>query len=170
MVSRARPADDPVVFLRGVVTKIAANDYGAVWQTLHPAQQRVATRQVYVQCEQLSPIPGHLDSIRLVKAASERIAIAGDDGKVESEAATFRVTISEPALNDEVVVPMTVHAVAVKGQWRWILSPKRFELYRSKSCFGSAFRRVRARNRSGVAGSQHGQDASHIEGEIAPRA
>ena len=48
------------------------------------------------------------------------------------------MTISEPALNDEVVVPMTVHAVAVEGQWRWILSPKRFELYRSKSCLGSA--------------------------------
>jgi hypothetical protein len=133
----ARPADDPVVFLRGVVTKIAANDYGAVWQTLHPAQQRIATRDAYVQCEQLSPIPGHLDSIRLVKAATERIAIAGDDGQVESEAATFRVRISEPVLNDAVVVPMTVHAVAVKGQWRWILSPKRFELYRSKSCVGS---------------------------------
>ena len=134
----ARPADDPVVFLRGVVTKIAANDYGTVWRTLHPAQQRIATRDAYVQCEQLSPIPGHLDSIRLVRAATERIAIAGDEGKVDSEAATFRVTISEPALNDEVVVPMTVHAVAVEGKWRWILSPKRFELYRSKSCVGSA--------------------------------
>ncbi len=131
----AQPADDPVAFLRGVVTKIAANDYEAAWLTLHPAQQRVATRQAYVHCEQLSPIPGHLDSIRLVRSVTERISVAGGDRAVDSKAATFRVKITEPALKDEVVVPMTVHAVAVDGHWRWILSPKRFELYRSKSCF-----------------------------------
>lgn len=135
--SRARPAEDPVHFLRGVVKQIAANDYGAVWQKLHPAQQRVATRDAYVQCEQLSPIPGRLDSIRLVGAKTERIEVAGDTGAVDSSAATFRLTISEPALDESVVVPMTAHAVAVDGHWRWILSPTRFELYRSKSCLGS---------------------------------
>lgn len=134
-----RPAGDPVVFLRGVVRKIAANDYESAWRTLHPSQQQVATRYAYVRCEQLSPIPGRLDSIRLVRSKPERITVAGIEGPVDSEAATFRVKISEPALNDEVVVPMTAHAVAVDGQWRWILTPKRFELYRSKSCLnGSA--------------------------------
>jgi uncharacterized protein YchJ len=135
--NNARPAADPVAFLRSVVAKIAANDYDHVWQTLHPSQQRVATKQQYVQCEQLSPIPGRLDSIELVRSQPERIAVAGGEaqGEVDSEAATFRVTITEPTLNDRVVVPMTVHAVAVDGRWRWILSPKRFDLYRTKSCF-----------------------------------
>lgn len=127
---------DPIVFLRGVVRQIAVNDYGGVWLKLHPAQQRVATRQAYIRCEQLSPIPGHLDWIRLVRAAHERIAVAGGDGSVDSRVATFRVRLSEPVLREVVVVPMTVHAVPVDGRWRWILSPKRFELYRSKSCLG----------------------------------
>jgi hypothetical protein len=33
-----------------------------------------------------------------------------------------------------VVVTQTVHAVAVAGHWRWILSPSRFAVYRSGTC------------------------------------
>jgi hypothetical protein len=132
--SAAPPKDDPVVFLRGIVQGIAANDYELVWPKLHPAQQRVATRQVYVRCEQLSPIPGHLDWIRVVGTADERITVAGDEGVVDSKAVTFRLRLSEPSLDSAVVVTRTVHAVAVEGHWRWILTPKRFASYRSGSC------------------------------------
>jgi hypothetical protein len=62
-----QPTDDPALFLRGVVSRIADNDYGAAWEQLHPAQQRVATRTAYVRCEQLTPIPGHLDWVRVVR-------------------------------------------------------------------------------------------------------
>ncbi len=134
----ARPKDDPVVFLRGIVTRIAANDYAGVWPRLHPAEQRVATRDAYVQCEALSPIPGHLDSIRLVRQADERITVPGDSGTVLSKRVTFRLKLSEPSLDQSVIVPMTVHAVPVDGRWRWILSPKRFAMYRTKSCLSPA--------------------------------
>ena len=132
--SASPPAEDPAVFLRGIVSGIAANDYGAVWQRLHPAQQRVATRAVYVRCEQLTPIPGHLDWIRVVAAKDERIAVSGDAGMVDSKAVTFRLKLSEPVLKESVIVTKTVHAVAVDGNWRWILTPERFGIYRTKSC------------------------------------
>jgi hypothetical protein len=130
----AQPAADPVVFLRGIVSRIADNDYAGVWPSLHPAQQRVATRGVYVSCEAMTPIPGHLDWIRLVRAGDERITVPGDRGVVTSKAVTFRLKLSEPALDASVVVTQTVHAVAVDGRWRWILSPKRFGIYRSRAC------------------------------------
>jgi hypothetical protein len=132
--SASPPAEDPAVFLRGIVSGIAANDYGAVWQRLHPAQQRVATRAVYVRCEQLTPIPGHLDWIRVVAAKDERITVPGDAGMVDSKAVTFRLKLSEPVLKESVIVTKTVHAVAVDGNWRWILTPERFGIYRTKSC------------------------------------
>jgi hypothetical protein len=49
------------------------------------------------------------------------------------------VTISEPVLKERVSVPMTAHAVAVDGRWRWILSAARFAQYRANTCpgFGS---------------------------------
>jgi hypothetical protein len=129
-----QPTADPVVFLRGIVSHIADNDYDGVWPSLHPAQQRVATRRVYVSCEALTPIPGHLDWVRLVRAKDERITVPGDRGVVTSKAVTFRVKLSEPVLDQSVIVTQTVHAVAVDGKWRWILSPKRFGIYRSRSC------------------------------------
>jgi hypothetical protein len=129
-----QPAGDPVVFLRGIVTHIADNDYERIWPSLHPAQQRVATRTVYVNCEALTPIPGHLDWIRLVRAKDEQINVPGDRGIVPSKAVTFRLKLSEPVLDESVIVTQTVHAVAVDGRWRWILSPTRFGIYRSRSC------------------------------------
>ncbi|HEY7604581.1 MAG TPA: hypothetical protein VH760_09990 [Gaiellaceae bacterium] len=129
-----RPSGDAVVFLRGIVSQIADNDYAGVWPSLHPVQQRVATRSTYVTCEALTPIPGHLDWVRLVRRKIERITVPGDRGVVDSEAVTFRVKLSEPVLKQSVIVTQTVHAVAVDGRWRWILSPKRFGIYRSKAC------------------------------------
>jgi hypothetical protein len=133
-----QPSADPALFLRGVVSQIAANDYDAVWQTLHPAQQKVATRSFYVRCEQLSPIPGYLDWIRLVRTKDERITVPGNKGVVDSKAVTFRLKLTEPVLNESVIVTKTVHAVAVGGEWRWILTPERFGIYRSKACPGAA--------------------------------
>jgi hypothetical protein len=133
-----QPSADPALFLRGIVSQIAANDYGAVWQKLHPVQQRVATRTAYVRCEELSPIPGHLDWIRLVGTKDERITVPGDKGVVDSKAVTFRLKLSEPVLKESVTVTKTVHAVAVGGEWRWILTPERFGIYRSKACPGAA--------------------------------
>jgi hypothetical protein len=134
----AQPKEDPVVFLRGIVRSIAANDYERVWPTLHPAQQRVATRDLYVRCELLSPVPGHLDRIRVLRSVDEQIAIAGaGGGLVDSKAVTFELKLSEPATAASVVVTKTVHAVAVRGRWRWILSPSRFASYRSGSCPGT---------------------------------
>ncbi len=130
----SQPSADPVVFLRGIVTRIASNDYASVWPKLHPAQQRVVPQGEYVRCEELTPIPGRLDWIRLVKSADERITVPGDDGVVDSKAVTFRLKLTSVAVGSSVVVTQTVHAVAVGGEWRWILTAKRFASYRAKTC------------------------------------
>jgi hypothetical protein len=129
-----QPSDDPAVFLRGIVSQIANNDYDGVWPSLHPAQQRVATRTLYVRCEQLTPIPGHLDWIRLAATKDERIEVPGDRGTVDSKAVTFELKISEPVLKEAMVRKVTAHAVAVDGRWRWILNSARFGTYRAKAC------------------------------------
>ena len=91
-----------------------------------------------MHCEQLTPIPGHLDWIRVVASKNERINVPGDDGVVDSKAVTFRLKLSEPVLKQSVIITKTVHAVAVDGRWRWILTPERFGIYRSKTCPGAS--------------------------------
>jgi hypothetical protein len=129
----AVPKDDPVVFLRGIVTGIARNEYGRIWPALHPAQQRVATRGFYVRCEEGDPVVGQLDAIEVVRALDQRIAVPGaGDGLVDSKAVTFRLRLTDATGETSGLV--TAHAVAVDGHWRWILTRSRFDVYRSGSC------------------------------------
>ncbi len=126
---------DATGFLRTVVAQIAGNDYGSAWQTLDPAQQRLVPEAQYVRCEAASPIPGKLASLTVVRASEARVVVAGgESGSVEARAVTFRLTITDPAIHDAVVVVHTVHAVQAEGRWAWILPPGRLELDRSSTC------------------------------------
>jgi hypothetical protein len=130
-----RTLGDPVVFLKGVVRQIAGNDYAGAWQTLAPVQKRLVPEREYVRCESASPIPGRLASINVLRTYEEPVVVAGTGaGPVPARAVTFRLTITEPALRQSVVVTHTVHAVAAGGRWAWILPPARFELHRSGTC------------------------------------
>ena len=68
---------DPGAFMTNLFEEIAGNDYATAWMTLHPAQQRVATRDVYGSCESQSPIPGKLSSVTVVDVADEDVEVAG---------------------------------------------------------------------------------------------
>src|SRR5581483_4598995 len=126
---------DPVVFLRRVVSEIAANQYATAWQTLDPTQKKLVPRAAYVGCESLSPIPGRLASLRVMKVSKEPVTVAGTKaGDVQATAVTFRIEIADAALHDSVVVEHTVHAVEAEGRWSWILPAPRLELDRSTAC------------------------------------
>ena len=130
----AQPKDDPVQFLRGVVAQIVGNDYADAWQTLHPAQQRVVSKRDYVRCELQTKIVGHLDSLTLVRAFDDFVLVAGGGVRpVKSKVATFRLRLSEPGVG-VITFTHSVHAIAVGGHWRWILTPHRYELYRLGGC------------------------------------
>jgi hypothetical protein len=125
---------NPVVFLRGVVREIAANDYARAWQTLAPGQQRLVPKGEYVRCESASPIPGRLAWIKVVRNYEEPVTVAGTGiDAVDAEAVTFRLAITEPGLAS-VVVTHTVHAVPAGKRWAWILPANRLELHRSGTC------------------------------------
>jgi hypothetical protein len=125
---------DPVAFLRATVAQIAANDYAGVWETLLPAQQKLVPRPRYVRCESASPIPGRLASLRVLGARDEQIEVAGTHGLSATKAVTVRIVITEPRLEESVVVVHTVHAVRAGDRWAWILPPKRLALDSSANC------------------------------------
>jgi hypothetical protein len=128
------PSGDPALFLRGVVAQLVRNDYASAWRTLHPEHQRVAPLEEYVACESLSPVPGQLESIRVLRVRTARLQVTADTPPVLSKAVTLRLTLLEPSLGERVVLTHTVHAVAVDGRWSWVLPPQRYELYRSDGC------------------------------------
>jgi hypothetical protein len=70
--------------------------------------------------------------VRVLGIRHERIEI-GDGTLVQSEAVTIRVAIDGGAVGTAVVTD-TVHAISVRGTWRWILPAWRADLYRAGRC------------------------------------
>jgi hypothetical protein len=122
---------DPGAFMTNLFEEIAGNDYATAWQTLHPAQQRVATQNAYVSCESQSPIPGKLASVTVVDVSDEDVQVAGQ-GTTAGKA--VRVKLSITGIGEPIVVTHTGHAVAVGDHWTWILPPERFAEYKAGRC------------------------------------
>jgi hypothetical protein len=129
-------AESPGAFARTVVTEIAANDYASAWRTLHPLHQQAAPLAEYVRCEAASPIPGHLQSLRVLRVTDQAVHVPGSAAAVPGKAVAVRITIADRALDLAVVVEDTVHLVTVDGGWRWILPQRRYERYRDDACGG----------------------------------
>jgi hypothetical protein len=121
-------------FLKAVVRQIVSNDYEHAWLSLHPAQQKIVPQEDYVRCELLSPIPGRLAWIKIVRVANARFAVGGLPGRVAGKAVTLRIKLVDDTSGASVVVTHTAHAVGVAGRWRWILPAARIGLYSSSAC------------------------------------
>ena len=133
--SAARPKQSPVVFLTGVISAIAANDYGSAWQTLYPVHKLVAPEDEYVACEQLSPIPLRLASVVPVSSHPKRIAVAGLHGRrIRGVVASFRLHWTDGEGGASWTSTLTAAAVPVGDHWTWMLPRARYELYRDDAC------------------------------------
>jgi hypothetical protein len=139
-VKPAQPtaSGDPVAFVKRVVDAVVADDYRRAWRTLHPAHQRVAPLEDYVRCEWREPIPGRLESVAVLGVRHRALAVSGLEGTVPSTAVRLRLTIEDLATGERTAVTSTFHAVAVAGQWRWVLPDARYALYRTGGCGRSA--------------------------------
>src|SRR5690242_6468476 len=111
---------DAVTFLDHVVRLLAANDYASAYPLLHPEQRRLVSAAGYVSCEQTSPIPGTLTSLRVLRTTRERIHVAGTStGRVPSTAVTFELQLAGSLPGESATIDLTAHAVTVGGRWAW---------------------------------------------------
>jgi hypothetical protein len=114
-------------YLSGIVRATAANRYGETWASLDPAQQHILPRDVYVRCERQSPIPGRLESLRVLAVRPAALHVPAH-GHVDGWAVRMRVVIGASGFPDVVVVH-TFHAIRTSGAWHWYLPAERLGLY-----------------------------------------
>lgn len=124
---------DPAAFVERLVVQIVRDDYARAWLTLHPAHKAAAPRWTYVDCELMSPIPGRIDSLRILRIQDQLHFVPGL-GRRQVTAVTFRLVLSGIG---RVEITHTSNLVEVDGRWRWMLTPERFELYRAGACAGA---------------------------------
>jgi hypothetical protein len=140
LVSVVLPAEStsarerPGAFVSRTVAQIVSDDYATAWDTLYPAHQAVAPKDEYVTCELQSPLGLKLGGVKVLRVASRLRRIPGDSERVPVELVTLRLTISSGAPGTKSAFSQTFTAVAEGDAWAWILTPSKYELYRSDAC------------------------------------
>jgi hypothetical protein len=133
----ARAPGDASAFMADVVRLVAANRYGPAWEHLDPRQQRMVPRSRYVACEQLTAIPGHVESLAVLDRRTTTLVVPGTATGAPAEAVTIRLTIAGDRHGERAVVRHTFHAVWVDEAWRWFLPEQRLRTYLSGGCSGA---------------------------------
>jgi len=129
-----RPAEPAGKYMTSVVKQKLGNEYTLAWRSLYPAHQRVASLDAYVACESLTPPTGGLVAIKVLRTWDERIRIAGGSRKVMTRAIRMRVAVAMPDFAFPIIIDQTFHAIAVAGQWKWILSADQYAYYSEGAC------------------------------------
>ena len=128
------PAEDVGDFYTRRIDYELKGQYGRSWDTLHPGQQAVVSRTRYEECrdEASTEIAGvEFERLRVIETYEDPIDVAGVPEKT-STAVTVRITVSQ-GMNEETITD-TFHAVAVDGEWKWLLPPADVRVYRRGEC------------------------------------
>lgn len=126
--------EDPAAFVTRIVGLIVADDYGRAWQGLLPAHKRVASRAEYVACELKTPLGLELRSIRVLGSAQKLRRVPGIATRIPVTSVTLQLDVYDRSLGTESTFTHPFSAVVTGQRWAWILTPDRYELYRSNAC------------------------------------
>lgn len=111
-------------FIRQVTTQFSRGQSGPLWDELHPADQAVVTRARYMACQSNSGFD--LTKFKVLQTYPDTIEVAGKT--TPSTAVSVRVT------SEDGITTATMHAVPVKGAWRWVLSQADYATYKQGRC------------------------------------
>jgi hypothetical protein len=130
----ASPRERPGAFMSRTVAQIVSDDYATAWDALYPRHKEVAPKGEYVACELQTPVGWQVGAAKILRVAKQLRRIPGESDRVSVELVTLRLTITKPAPRQKSVFVHTFTAVADGDHWAWILTPSKYELYRSDGC------------------------------------
>ena len=131
----AEPDQDAGDFLKEIIEQRAFGQNGRAWETLHPLHQEVVSRTDFVNCGGQEEVSIEIVNVEEVEEYDEPLQmIPGETAEVPTKAVTLRIEYDIPTLEDTQTETATLHAVAVEGEWRWILPPDDYEAYEAGEC------------------------------------
>jgi hypothetical protein len=74
--------------------------------------------------------------MRVVRVADRMVRVPGASEDVAAKAVTLRLRVFEKLIGAEESFSHTFTAVAVDGEWSWILTPSQYQRYDTHSCGG----------------------------------
>lgn len=114
----------PASFVRRITTEFSRGQSGRLWDELIPSDQRVVTRARFVECQ--ANEGWELKSVKVLETYDDPVTVGMKS--LPSKAVSVRVT------SDDGVTTATMHAVSVKGTWRWVLQSSDRKAYANGTC------------------------------------
>jgi len=124
----------PSAFASRIVRLIGENRYADAWLDLHPLHQQAAPLERYVACENETPIPGRVTSVRTLRVWDAPVHVSGITNALPGTKVRLRIVISDAPIPASVVVVKTVELVPVAEHWVWLLPPARYAAYLAGDC------------------------------------
>lgn len=118
---QARTAD---AFVRRITVQFSRGQSGRLWDSLLPSDQRIVSRARFVACQ--AGTGWNLKSLKVLDTYGDSVAVGGNT--IPAEAVSVRAT------SDDGTTTATMHAVLVKGTWRWLLQPSDRQRYAAGAC------------------------------------
>lgn len=109
--------DVPEAALEALMGHLIKGQGGPAYDSLHPAQQSLVSRDVYIGCSEGAGF--ELKDIEVLESYEDEIGIPGTDERAEATAMTFRITGEANGREDSFTD--TMHMVDVGGSWRWMV-------------------------------------------------
>ena len=111
-------------FVKRITLEFSRGQSGRLWDELHPADQAVVSRALFVKCEGNEGFG--LRKMQVLYTYDDQAFVAGTSHA--AKAVTLRVT------SDDGVTTATMHAISVHGKWRWTLPPADYTAYAKGKC------------------------------------
>ena len=89
------------------------DQWGRVWDGLHPDQKALFTREAFMECGAAPPFT--VEDVEVVETFEENSSLAGVSDSVPSTAVTLEITVSSGGSED--TQTLTAHGYEVDGQW-----------------------------------------------------
>jgi hypothetical protein len=127
----ASQATTPEAFLKATLIQIFRGQYERGWSTIHPAQQKLIPRRLFVNCARRAGL-GEIRDLKVVDRyhAGDK-SIPGTKLKANPEAVKFRIRYYE---GGEQIETVTFRTVKVRGTWRWIIEATAMSAYKAGHC------------------------------------
>lgn len=106
----SRSAEEAV---RAYIDAASKDQWGRVWDGLHPAQKALFTREAFIECGAAPPFS--VDDVKVIDTYEENSSLPGVSDSVPSTAVTLKITVSSGGKKD--TQTLTAHAYEVDGQW-----------------------------------------------------
>ena len=111
-------------FIQAVTTQFSRGQSGRLWDTLVPADQAAVSRARYMACQSNEGF--EIQKFKVLETYADTIDLGGK--------ATPSTAVSVQVTSDDGLTTATMHAVSVRGAWRWTLPAADLAAYRRGTC------------------------------------